>query len=166
MNICWHEYYISWCVSLYVRYIEPHRWNASRVNLFTIKKKICFRYTHPQAIKVLANLFLHKNRFGESLKLKTSKFVLQTQLFTSQDFNSSCVDYYDVFISCLDSHSDGTHSLQRIHWNSFKKPHWIEYNHLHKHDFTNNLRKFIHLGIHKWVTLFIWKDQEKMYMIF
>ncbi len=25
------------------------------------------------------------------------------------------VDYYDVFISCLDSHSDGTHSLQMIH---------------------------------------------------
>ncbi len=24
------------------------------------------------------------------------------------------VDYCDVFISCLDSHSDGTHSLQRI----------------------------------------------------
>ncbi len=26
------------------------------------------------------------------------------------------VDYCDVFISCLDSQSDGTHSLQRIHW--------------------------------------------------
>ncbi len=26
------------------------------------------------------------------------------------------VDYCVVFISCLDSHSDGTHSLQRIHW--------------------------------------------------
>ncbi len=26
------------------------------------------------------------------------------------------VDYCDVFISGLDSHSDGTHSLQRIHW--------------------------------------------------
>ncbi len=26
------------------------------------------------------------------------------------------VEYYDVFISCLDSHSDGIHSLQRIHW--------------------------------------------------
>ncbi len=26
------------------------------------------------------------------------------------------VDYCDVFIGCLDSHSDGTHSLQRIHW--------------------------------------------------
>ncbi len=25
----------------------------------------------------------------------------------------SGVDYCDVFISCLDSHSDGTHSLQR-----------------------------------------------------
>ncbi len=25
------------------------------------------------------------------------------------------VYYCDVFISCLDSHSDGTHSLQRIH---------------------------------------------------
>ncbi len=26
------------------------------------------------------------------------------------------VDYCDVFINCLDSHSDGTHSLQRIYW--------------------------------------------------
>ncbi len=26
------------------------------------------------------------------------------------------MDYCDVFISCLDSHSDGTHSLQSIHW--------------------------------------------------
>ncbi len=26
------------------------------------------------------------------------------------------VEYCDVFISCLDFHSDGTHSLQRIHW--------------------------------------------------
>ncbi len=29
---------------------------------------------------------------------------------------SSIVDYCDVFISSLDTHSDGTHSLQRIHW--------------------------------------------------
>ncbi len=28
----------------------------------------------------------------------------------------SDVDYCDVFISCLDSHSDGTHALQRIHF--------------------------------------------------
>ncbi len=24
--------------------------------------------------------------------------------------------YCDVYTSCLDSHSDGTHSLQKIHW--------------------------------------------------
>ncbi len=30
--------------------------------------------------------------------------------------DSSGVDYCDVCISCLDSHSDGTHSLQWIHW--------------------------------------------------
>ncbi len=28
------------------------------------------------------------------------------------------MDYCNVFISCLDSHSDGTHSLQRIHWSA------------------------------------------------
>ncbi len=31
-------------------------------------------------------------------------------------FNYGLVDYCDGFISCLTSHSDGTHSLQRIHW--------------------------------------------------
>ncbi len=39
------------------------------------------------------------------------------QLLPSQDVNCcSHVDYYDVFISYLDSHSDGTHSLQRIYY--------------------------------------------------
>ncbi len=41
-----------------------------------------------------------------------------TNLFVSKTFiYESCgllVDYRDVFISCLDSHSDGTHSLQRV----------------------------------------------------
>ncbi len=44
---------------------------------------------------------------------------LTNTVFTSQDINwwtgvvwITC----DVFISCSDSHSDGTHSLQRIHW--------------------------------------------------
>ncbi len=27
-----------------------------------------------------------------------------------------CLDYWNVCICCLDSHSDGTHSLQRTHW--------------------------------------------------
>ncbi len=57
------------------------------------------------------------------LKLKTSWLVfLQTQLslYTKKtDRPESCgllVDYCYVFISCLNSYSDGTHSLQRIHW--------------------------------------------------
>ncbi len=40
------------------------------------------------------------------------------QFFTSQDGLELCellLDYCDAFISCLDSHSDGTHSLERIH---------------------------------------------------
>ncbi len=42
------------------------------------------------------------------------------------------VDYCDVFISCLDSHSDGTHSLQSIHWwtvgalQNFSKSVWMK----------------------------------------
>ncbi len=53
-------------------------------------------------------------------------FITNTQLLSSQDVNvwtgvawilvELLVDYYDVFISCLNSHSDGTHSLQSIHW--------------------------------------------------
>ncbi len=52
------------------------------------------------------------------------KYVLMMHLFlTDMQFlqninglNWSGVDYRDVFMSCLDSDSDGTHSLQRIHW--------------------------------------------------
>ncbi len=49
-------------------------------------------------------------------------FLLNMQLFASQDVNwhlewcGLLVDYCNVFVSCLDSHSDGTHSLQGIHW--------------------------------------------------
>ncbi len=42
---------------------------------------------------------------------------LTNMLFILRDINWwTRVDYCDVFISCLDSHSDGTHSLQSIHW--------------------------------------------------
>ncbi len=48
-------------------------------------------------------------------KLAQIKHLLQVK--TVQ--NWSGVDYCDAFISCLDSHSDGTHSLQRIRcWTS------------------------------------------------
>ncbi len=47
-------------------------------------------------------------------------FQTNMQLFTSQDIKwwtesyRLLVDYCDVFISCLNSHYDGTHSLQRV----------------------------------------------------
>ncbi len=51
-----------------------------------------------------------------TMQLFFSKDLTNMNLFISKDIDWSGVDYCDVFISCLDSHSDGTHSLQRIHW--------------------------------------------------
>ncbi len=42
-------------------------------------------------------------------------FSLHKMLIDGLELCGLLVDYCDVFISCLDSHSDGTHSLQRIH---------------------------------------------------
>ncbi len=43
-------------------------------------------------------------------------FTLHKTLTDGLEWCGLLVDYCDVFISCLDSHSDGTHSLQSIHW--------------------------------------------------
>ncbi len=48
-------------------------------------------------------------------------FIIHTQLLTSQNINwwtgfVLLVNYCDICISCSDSHCDGTHSLQTIHW--------------------------------------------------
>ncbi len=48
--------------------------------------------------------------------IKTSQYSTSNPLYSSQSVNVGLlVDYCDVFTSCLDSHSDGTHSLQ-IWW--------------------------------------------------
>ncbi len=60
--------------------------------------------------------------FCDSLKLKLliGGFVSYEHVvfdFTRHELMDwSGVHYCDVFISCLDSNSDGTHSLQSIHW--------------------------------------------------
>ncbi len=64
-------------------------------------------------------LWIMDSYFDQKLcfKVKNDEFV--SLLKTLTDGLECCVllvDYCDVFISCLDSHSDGTHSLQRIHW--------------------------------------------------
>ncbi len=48
--------------------------------------------------------------------LQTCSFSLHKMLTDGLDSCELLVDYCDVFISSLDSCSDGTHSLQRIHW--------------------------------------------------
>ncbi len=50
------------------------------------------------------------------LFLQTCSFSLYKTLIDGLEMCGLFVYYCDVFISCLDSHSDGTHSLQRIHW--------------------------------------------------
>ncbi len=59
-----------------------------------------------------------------NLKLKLSydgfvslkHFALHKMLNDGLDLCGLLLAYCDGFISCLDSHSDGTHSLQSIHW--------------------------------------------------
>ncbi len=46
--------------------------------------------------------------------LQTHSFCLLQMLSDGLEWCGSLA--CDVFISCLDSHSDGTHSLQSIHW--------------------------------------------------
>ncbi len=71
-------------------------------------------------------LSLHGGSIINGLKLNTSEwwicflqtcsFSLHKMLIDGLEWCGVLVDFCDVFISCLDSHSDGTHSLQSIHW--------------------------------------------------
>ncbi len=59
------------------------------------------------------------------------------------------VDYCDVFISCLDSHSDGTHSLQSIHcWDTDAMLHFSK-----SDEETNSSTSWMAWG---WVFIFGW----------
>ncbi len=52
---------------------------------------------------------------GTDLFLQTLSFSHHKTLTDGLEWCGLLVDHCDVFISCLDSYSDGTHSLQRIH---------------------------------------------------
>ncbi len=54
-------------------------------------------------------------------------FCLLQMLTDGLEWCGLLVDYCDVFISCLDSHSDGTHSLQSIHcWDTDAVTHFYK----------------------------------------
>ncbi len=50
------------------------------------------------------------------LMMDLLQFCLLQMLSGGLEWCGLLVEYCDVFISSLDSHSDGTHSLQSIHW--------------------------------------------------
>ncbi len=74
----------------------------------------------PAKIQVCIISFSSENVISSENTLMVNLFLTNTPFIASlidgPESYRSLVDYCDVFISCLDSHSDGTHSLQRIHW--------------------------------------------------
>ncbi len=66
-------------------------------------------------------------------------FSLHKMLIDGLESFGLLVDYCDVFTSCLDSHSDGTHSLQRILW-------WASDVMLHFSNFVPIKQTNLHLG--------------------
>ncbi len=76
-------------------------------NFFTIENMIMDR-GHILAGDHVLKIQCHNHGF---ISCKHTAFGFTRYYLT----NWSGVDYCDVFISCLNSHSDGTHSLQRIH---------------------------------------------------
>ncbi len=80
----------------------------------------CFRLKYKSSIcnTAFSNEKVISSESGEKyVQIERKQFKTTILLGFSLDFwTGLLVDYSDVFISCLGSHSDGTHSLQRIHW--------------------------------------------------
>ncbi len=55
------------------------------------------------------------------LFITNMQLSLHKMLIDELEWCGLLVNYCDLFNSCLDSHSDGTHSLQRIHQINFTK---------------------------------------------
>ncbi len=73
-----------------------------------------------KAILWIMNSYLSRKQwFEDNNVLMMDLYITKTDNFWLHKLDlmdCSCVDYCDVFISCLNTHSDGTHSLQWIHW--------------------------------------------------
>ncbi len=59
--------------------------------------------------------FFIGNIFEKKKYYKHAAFQF-TRVIDGLEWCGLLMDYCDIFISCFDSHSDGTHSLQMIHW--------------------------------------------------
>ncbi len=63
---------------------------------------------------IMKKLFYDK--YTANCLIQIRNFLLNKILIDGLAWFGLLVDYCDVFISCLDSHSDGIHLLQMIHW--------------------------------------------------
>ncbi len=96
VSVCkWYSVYISLLIQ--IRQLFPRRKQCDRLktHILVISKKVtdgCFTNI---------SILLHK------------------MLINGLELFGLLVDYCGVFISCLNFNSDGTHSLQKIHWLAF-----------------------------------------------
>ncbi len=105
MNICWKltrpvDEFVS--SSIFLRNVALHHLlsnGSSAVNG-------CHQNESPNSWWAHILAISETHRFWHSLRMMLTNVL---------EWCGLLVDYCDVFISCLDSHSDGTHSLQRIH---------------------------------------------------
>ncbi len=98
--------------------LEIFEWNLFLQHFSSLHDNL-----HFSIIKTMKTEYV---QYMVSFPLKTTVLTIIQQYWIMQcsfwlhktliEWCGSLVDYCDVFISCLDSHSDGTHSLQRIHW--------------------------------------------------
>ncbi len=88
-----------------------------------IDKLIMLQTNAPEKAKLWIedSYFSQKQRFEvqnilmvDLFLTNTHSFWLHKMLTDGLEWCGLLVDYCDVFISCLDSHSDGTHSLQTV----------------------------------------------------
>ncbi len=76
--------------------------------VFTCKRCLICAYFSPDSYTNISQaiLWIENSYFSQKQWFEVKNLLMMGFL----------VYYWDVFISHLDSHSDGTHSLQRIHW--------------------------------------------------
>ncbi len=104
---------------LYWEELKYYCWENSKVLLHQVAL-FFFRFLNYLFFTVkLYGLWTHILVGSDGLKLKTScwicfSFCLLKMLTDGLECCGLLVDYCDVFISCLDSHSDGTHSLPSV----------------------------------------------------
>ncbi len=100
---------------------DRHHSSPSINILWSEKLRVCKKQIHPKDVFNFKPLLLfYESPFISEKSLKQTNvwwtFSLHKTLTNGLDWSGLLVDYCDGFFSGLDSHSDGTHSLQRIHW--------------------------------------------------